>query len=240
MHRLILTFLALTLCTWAQPTLKKPGNEPIMKIESAPQSKHSTAQALWRSLLIPGLGEHYLGYKQRSATMISTDLALWLGLWIAKSSETRSLSAAHSYAQTYAAQTQLANDLELLQAMNDWRSRNGVQGSASNASQGENYNLDLLRSGTAVDRYMPNQAEYSWDWGPSSNPESNQHYSQYQKLMSQWRLSKISSQMLIGGLILGRALSLIDVVVLSRRSQGLELSTQMSPQNMALTLKGTF
>lgn len=240
MHRLIYILLLGVLSSWAQPTLKKPGSEPVNKVLTLNDSKPSTAQALWRSLLVPGLGEHYLGYKQRSATMISTDLALWMGLWIAKSSETRSLSAARSYAQTYAAQTQLANDLELLQAMNDWRSRNGVQGSGSNASQGENYNLDLLRSGTAIDRYIPNQADYSWDWGPSSNAESNQHYSQYQKLMSQWRLSKISSQMLIGGLILGRAVSLIDVVVLSRRSQGLELSTQMSPQNMALTLKGTF
>lgn len=239
-------FLLLCLCIsslWAQPPIKKTHMDPKDTPLELPKINHygqSTGQALWRSLLLPGWGENYLGHKSRSHGLLSADLALWMGLWLSKNTAEQSLQNASSYAKRYASIGKQSQDLALLQAMNDWRSRNGSTGEASNPSPGDNYNLDQLRAGLSVDRYLPNTAEYQWDWGPSSNPEANGHYERYRNLMSTWRMSQISSQLLIGGLVAGRLISMIDVVVLSRRAKGLELSTAMTPQSLALNLKGEF
>lgn len=233
---LILCGIGMTM-TWAQPQLKK-------QIPNAPNPSHSkthTAWAILQSAFLPGWGESSLSYSTRSHVFLSTDLLLWASLYLSNESQERALQNAYEFAQKHAAlNEQLSKSEALLQTMGEYRSRNGSVGDPSNADLGENYNLDQLRLDQAVDQYLPNTASYQWDWGTADHPASNENLAQFQGLLSDYRTRKITTQFILGGLILNRVMSVIDVVVLSRRNNGLELKSSVTPSQFQFNLQGEF
>lgn len=243
MQSRILLALLLTLgLAWTQPPIKHSDPNPSVQITLDPSSsiRKSQVRAIAQSLVLPGSGEYYLGHTQRAKALIAADLSLWLGLFISLDAEKRALKSAHEYAVRHASNSQLSTNTTLLQNMADWRSRSGTAGNSSNPEPGTDYNLDQLRSGLAVDADMPNTPDYQWDWESMDNENSSTHIAHYKDLLSAWRGRKISSQLIIGGLILNRVVSLVDVVVLSRRSMGLEMSSDLTTKSMQLTLNGEF
>ena len=213
MKKLLVVCLMVLLCSaeaFAQPMVITV-DESISR-----NSSKSLALAIGASVLLPGLGQHYLGEQSYAKAFIWTDVALWVATFGSYYFGERQIASARSYASRYAGISNPPSSESFLNLMADYRSRGGVDGENANPDSDEDYNQAMLRSGKAIDEDYPYDEEHTWNWGSSDNPETSRHMDHYSDILRNYRISRIAFQISIGALILNRVISVLDVMRIYR------------------------
>ena len=174
-------------------------------------SKKSLPLAIGASLLLPGMGQHYLGENSLVKAYIWTDVALWMATFGSYFFGERQIANARSYAVRYAGISNPPSSETFLNLMADYRSRGGVSGENANPDSDEDYNQAMLRSGKAID---------------ADNPETSRRMSHYRDILKNYRISRIAFQVSIGALILNRVISVLDVMRIYRSTSSDLASTE--------------
>lgn len=181
--------------------------------------------AVGSSLLLPGMGELYLGEKQLVRPFVWTDAALWVAAISSYVIGERYITSAHNYAVRRAGLTSGKKDVSLLNAVGDYRSRGGVLGQNSSPDMNEDYNQAMLRSGKKVDDEFDESVQ--WDWGSSDNPETTENIDEFKSRMRHYRVSRIFFQASIGALVLNRVVSMLDAVRIYRATSSKAFSERV-------------
>ena len=176
-----------------------------------PENKKNLFTSILLSTALPGSGEMYLG-SETSKYFLWSELALWFAFAGTYGAQEAYLTSAHSYAKRYADADFASKDIEFLNLMADYRSRNGVTTSSHNPDTGENYNLDQQRLGNPVDIDFPDTQEYYWNWGTSENPENTEHWDHYKDILKKRRISEMFFKASIGALVVNRIISIVNVI----------------------------
>ena len=207
MKKLLAAFLILFFSaeTYAQTVISV--DESISK-----NSSKSLPLAIGASLLLPGMGQYYLGEETFVKAYIWTDVALWVATFGSYFFGERQIANARSYASRHAGIVNPPSSESFLILMGDYRSRGGVDGENSNPDSDEDYNQAMLRRGHAIDKDYPFDESHSWNWGSSDNPETSHRMSHFRDIMRNYRISRIAFQVSIGALILNRVISVLDVM----------------------------
>lgn len=207
MKKLLAAFLILFFSaeTYAQTVISV--DESISK-----NSSKSLPLAIGASLLLPGMGQYYLGEETFVKAYIWTDVALWVATFGSYFFGERQIANARSYASRHAGIVNPPSSESFLNLMGDYRSRGGVDGENSNPDSDEDYNQAMLRRGHAIDKDYPFDESHSWNWGSSDNPETSHRMSHFRDIMRNYRISRIAFQVSIGALILNRVISVLDVM----------------------------
>lgn len=179
-------------------------------------SKKSLPLAIGASVLLPGMGQRYLGEDTFFKAYIWTDAVLWVATFGSYFFGERQIASARSYASRYAGISNPPSSESFLNLLGDYRSRGGVSGENSNPDSDEDYNQMMLRQGKAIDADYPFDEAHSWDWGSSDNPETSKRMSHYRDILKNYRISRIAFQVSIGALILNRVISVLDVLRIYR------------------------
>lgn len=185
--------------------------------------------ALLYSTALPGMGELYLGEKDRIKPHVWTEILGWGAVavsWFAGESYLRS---AQGYVEQHAGVVGPPKDPVFLDLMARYRSRAGVHGQNSSADLIEDYNLALIRSGRDVDEEYPFDPAHTWDWGSSENPDNTQHMDEYSNILTNYRIAKISFQVAVGVVVLNRLVSMLDVVRIHRATTAKDLAFGFTP-----------
>lgn len=191
--------------------------------ESVSKNKDkSVLLAISSSVLLPGMGEMYLGENTFVRAFMWTDLALWVTTFSSYMIGERYITSAHSYAVRHAGLTTKSKKVSLLNTVGDYRSRSGVEGQNSSPDMDEDYNQSMLRSGKKVDEEFDESIQ--WDWGSSDNPETTDHIDEFKSRMRHYRVSRIVFQASLGALVLNRLISVLDVVRVYRKTSSKSFS----------------
>jgi hypothetical protein len=179
--------------------------------------------AVGLSAVLPGAGEKYLGLDQRARWFLAADLALWAGWLGSRQMQKNALASAHAYAVKHTQNPSLAKDEALLEAMVKWRARSSDPTSQSNPELGDQYDLDMMRSGEDQANLLPSTQAYAWSWGSAESEQTQKVQARFSDQMDEWRTTRISTQIMLGGLVLNRLVSVVDVWVTMRRASGLQM-----------------
>ena len=211
MKKLLAAFLILVFSaeTYAQTVISV--DESMSK-----NSSKSLPLAIGASLLLPGMGQYYLGEETFVKAYIWTDVALWVATFGSYFFGERQIANARSYPSRHAGIVNPPSSESFLNLMGDYRSRGGVDGENSNPDSDEDYNQAMLRRGHAIDKDYPFDESHSWNWGSSDNPETSHRMSHFRDIMRNYRISRIAFQVSIGALILNRVISVLDVMCIYR------------------------
>jgi len=186
----------------------------------------STGQArtlLLKSVILPGWGEHSLGYKTRGYVMNSSELGLWVGyaalIFMGQSAEKDMMA----YAATHAGIDPSGKD-------------NFYFTDIGNYSNIHEYNDQKLRYRQFTSLY-PETAEYSWAW------DSDYAREKFDKLRYKSQQTLHIATFALGGLILNRIVSMIDVIALTKdrlETPVNDFQALIVPQNGNMTLTLNF
>ena len=179
-------------------------------------SQKSLPLAIGASLLLPGMGQHYLGEETFVKAYVWTDVALWVATFGSYFFGERQIASARSYASRYAGISNPPSSESFLNLLGDYRSRGGVDGENANPDSDEDYNQAMIRSGYAIDKDYPFDEAHTWNWGSSDTPETSRRMSHYRDILRNYRISRIAFQVSIGALILNRVISVLDVMRIYR------------------------
>jgi hypothetical protein len=237
--RMLLSLLILAAVACAQPRIQ--GSATTLSVANSPETMNRWV-AVGMSALLPGSGEYAMGKTTRARWFLATDVMLWMSLWGSLEWQDRTLRNVHEYAVRYAGVNgQLSDDPDFLQKIADFRSRETDPTSSVNPEPGQSYDLDQLRAGQKMDAEFPTSASYQWNWGSLDDPQTQVRMQRYQDRLSQWRSARITSQALMGGLVLNRLISVADVLILGRRATGLRMGVAPTPEGqMQVVFAGSF
>ena len=205
--------------------------ETVISVDSgiSKNTEKNMLVAMGASAILPGMGEYYLGETAIAKPFIWVDASLWMTTIVTYVIGERFLSSAHNYAVRYAGLNSSSKSMTLLNAVGDYRSRNGVAGENASPDDNENYNQARLRAGKAIDSDI--NASVLWDWGSSDNPESTKRMKHYDDLLSNYRVSRIVFQVAVGALILNRIVSVLDAMrIYKATSSSLASRFEMNPR----------
>ncbi len=176
------------------------------------QNSRSTALAMAASLAVPGMGHHYLGKQNSAFTFLAIDAVALLGALVLNNLHVRQEADARSFA------VQNANIEKPLDNEKYWR-----QVGAQLESDGYNNMVASLRSGE-IDDYYPIPGSW-WHW----NDEGQQD--KFNSLRQKSRQLKVASYFFIGGMVLNRVISTVDLKVKSNRKilSSLEVEPSLNP-----------
>lgn len=194
------------------------------------------------SLVVPGMGQKYLGEDQRVKGYIWTDLVGWSTVIVSWFVGDAYLSSAQSYASRHAGVENPPKDPDFLDLMSRYRSRAGIAGQNSNPDLKDDYNMWLIRAGESVEMDYPDDASHNWDWGPSENPETSMHMREYDRILRGYRISRIVFQVSLGVVVLNRIVSMVDVLRIHRATsnRSLALVPTMTPNTAGADLVYAF
>lgn len=190
----------------------------------------SLAIAIGSSLLLPGMGELYLGEQSLVRPFVWTDAALWVMAIGSYFVGNHYLNSAHEYAVRHGGLTSSSKSVSLLNTVGDYRSRSGVFGQNSSPDMDEDYNQAMIRAGKAVDEEFDEDVQ--WDWGSSDNPETSDHIDEYRGRLRHYRVSRIVFQVSVGALVLNRVVSILDAMRIYRAtsSKSFSKNIEFAPQ----------
>ena len=100
-------------------------------------SQKSLPLAIGASLLLPGMGQHYLGEETFVKAYVWTDVALWVATFGSYFFGERQIASARSYASRYAGISNPPSSESFLNLLGDYRSRGGVDGENANPDSDE-------------------------------------------------------------------------------------------------------
>lgn len=154
------------------------------------------------SLILPGLGQWTAGEKGRAKVFFTAEVILWAGFFGSK-----------AYANT------LENDFQTFAAIHAGVNTNNKEaqywidvGNANNIYQ---FN-EKRRVQRNLNATYPENGEYDWQWDEESNRE------EYAELRSNQRGWENTTKVMLGGLILNRIISTVDVIRLIRKRKKAE------------------
>ena len=169
-----------------------------------------------QSLLLPGLGELKMGHENRARSFFIREAALWL-VCIGGN------KAADWYKSDYLAFAELHANVD----MDGKGYLFAVHMGHFNSLAEYNHNQQLKRQGEKI--YNEEGNDWQWD-----NAENRIHFD---KLRIQSVTYDKYASFAIGGLVLHRLISLIDVVFLERRHSKISLTPQLSTNTGNLQVK---
>jgi len=199
---------------------------PILALEaqeSTTQDSLLSVQAarglLLRSMVLPGWGEHHLNYHQRGYTLNSSELLFWVSyaalLYFGNSAE----QDMQAYAATHAGIDPKGKDIYYYTDVGNY---NTIY----------EYNDQKLRYRQYASLYPDNEVYFwAWDSDASRKKFDGLRYDSQQLL----HLASFA----LGGLIVNRIVSMIDVIALTKDRLEIPVSdvqTLLIPQRNALTL----
>jgi len=216
------------------------GPSMIVQIDTAGSgtSARSTPKAMGLSLLVPGWGHRYLGYKSRATPYFAADLVGWVALFGAYVTGRSALSNAAELANRYAG-AQLGSDPDpsLLAAMRTYRSRRQLAG------RNDSYNQTMVLSGKDPEFEFPDDDAHNWDWGTREYAGSDEHIRSFESQIRLWRGTQVAMYYTGGALVLARLVAAMDVLRLNRSAAsraGIALETRPLPGGMDATLAVNF
>ncbi len=180
--------------------------------------------AIVLSATLPGMGEYYLGEKQKVKPHLWVEMFGWGAVAITYFTGESYLQSAQGFAEKHAGVIGAPADPTFLDLMSRYRSRAGVAGQNSSADPDEDYNLSLIREGREVDEVYPWDEAHTWDWGSSENPEATAHMREFNHILQNYRMARISFQIAAGVVVLNRLISVLDVVRIHRETSVKTLS----------------
>lgn len=185
--------------------------------------------AIGASAILPGMGELYLGEDDMVRPFVWIDASLWVTAISAYIIGDRYLTSAHGYAVRHAGLNSSSKNMTLLNAVGDYRSRNGVAGQNSTPDNDEDYNQAMIRAGKNIDADL--NKDIVWDWGASDNPKTTKQMKHYKNLLSDYRVSRIVFQVAVGALVVNRVVSVLDAMRVYRAtaSKGLASHLELNP-----------
>ena len=173
-----------------------------------------------QSLVFPGWGEHTIGESKRAQSFFMTEAALWLFYIGSKKS-------ANWYESDYTAFSELHADVEMAGKNYLFSVNLGHYDSL------EEYNNIKERQRLPADKYA-NGEGFDWHWDDKSNRIK------YDTM----RIKSVSynkyARFAIGGLILHRLISLIDVIYLDRKNQPFSIDTRLNGEKNNIELQLSF
>lgn len=216
------------------------GFGPVDLADSRPSGSKgaSTLGAIGRSLLIPGWGHRYLGYRGRAVPYISTDLVAWAGLFGSWLVGKAAIANAAELANRHAGASLGSDpDPELLSQMRTYRSRRAVNG------RHDSYNEAMVVSGKDAQWQFPDDAAHDWDWGTRENAANDAHIRDFEDQIQLWNGSRVAMYSTIGALALVRLVATMDVLRLVRSDAsraGISLQALPRPDGMDAALAVNF
>ena len=154
--------------------------------------------AIVASLILPGSGEWFLGHRQAARFFWGTELSLWLGRWGMQSyahivrKDYQAFAALHAGVNTTGKDEQFWIDV-------------------GHANSVEQFNQDRLLARDLQGMY-PDDPFYYWAW------DSEHNRLEYRRLRLKEHNWRQRAQLVIGGMILNRLLSAIDVLRIIRKN----------------------
>ena len=176
-----------------------------------------TAKNKLQSLILPGLGELNMGNEERARSFFIREAALWLICIGGKKASSWYESDYRAFAELHASVDMAGKDYIFAVNM-------GHYGSLSE------YNATKARK-RQVDKIYKDGQGNEWEW---DNTENRLHFD---KLRIQSLNYDKYARFAIGGLVLHRFISLIDVIVLERRQSKVSLTPQFSTNGEDLQFK---
>ena len=166
----------------------------------------SSAKSKLQSLILPGLGELNMGHEERARSFLIREAALWLVC-------IGGTKVSNWYESDYMAFAELHADVDMkgkdyIFAVNIGHYNSLAEYNATKALQRQ------------VDEFYEIGQGNEWEW---DNTENRIHFD---KLRIQSITYEKYSHFAIGGLILHRLISIIDVIYLERRNHKISLSPQ--------------
>ena len=188
----------------------------ILSITCISAQVSGNAKAKLQSLVFPGWGENTLGESKRAQMYFMREAALWL-FYIG------SKKTANWYASDYAAFSKLHADVEMSGKSYLFFVNLGHYDSL------EEYNDTKERQRLPADKYG-NGEGFEWQWDDKENRIK------YDKMrIKSVRYDKYA-KFAVGGLILHRLISFIDVIYIERQNQSISLDTQIKGNGDSITL----
>ena len=156
----------------------------------------SQREAVLRSLLIPGCGQHALGAEKLARGFMVAEAGLWIGYYLA--SET-----AQWYHQNYRA-------FAALHAGTDYALKSDIYyfwlGQYDSIQE---YNTEQIRR-RDLDSIYPTDNGYDWSWDDTANRQ------RYNQLRQAGLLASKGASFLMGSMVLNRVVSAINILFLTR------------------------
>lgn len=181
-------------------------------------SQRTARQLLLKSLILPGWGEHSLKYHRRGFILNSSELVLWVGyaalLYFGNSAE----QDMQAYAAQHAGIDPAGKDFYYFTDI----------GNYANIYE---YNEQKLRYRQYRSLY-PETAEYFWTWDSAVSRRK------YDRLRYNSQQVLHMASFAIGGLVVNRIISMIDIIALTRgrlETPPEEIQALISPQPGRMT-----
>jgi len=167
-----------------------------------------SAKSKLQSLIVPGMGELNMGHEKRARSFFIREVAIWLVYIGGKKATNWYKSDYRAFAELHAGADM--DDKNYIFAVN-----------MSHYNSLEEYNETKKRQRQVDDIYIEGEGN-NWTWDNTSN----RLY--FDKLRIQSVKYDKYTSFAIGGLVLHRLISLIDVIYLERRYPNLSLTPQLS------------
>ncbi len=191
----------------------------VLSPQSTQSEKISLRKTIGKSLLLPGLGEFSIGENRRGRFFIRNEMGFWLllagSLWSVSGDDSR----LRAYAIRYAGADLSGKDEQFLVNMSTYEDMDA-------------YNAYQQRARSPFDTYS-SEAGYDWSW---ESEDRRLIYRDY--LIRRDKVRSVAS-FTIGGMILNRILSAMDVVSLSRK-RVLDAEVQQTPEGVEFRLNFRF
>lgn len=205
---------------------------------STSDGRPSTAAAVGLSLLLPGAGHRYAGFKGTEPFYHAVDLLGWTALFVSWQTGRSALSNAAEIANRYAgASLGSSPDAALLSAMRNYRSRRPVGG------RHDSYDEAQVLSGRSTTSEFSDDAGHDWDWGATDNPDNNAHLRAFESQYRKWRASQVALYSAAGTLAVLRLVAAMDILRLQRSSisnSGISMEATPSPDGVQAALSWKF
>ena len=179
----------------------------------------SSSSSKFQSLILPGLGELEMGHEKRARSFFIREAALWLVCIGGTKAANWHESDYRAFAEIHANVDM--NDKDYLFSVN--------LGHYDSFSE---YNAINTRKRLTGDLYEEGGDQWQWD--------STQNRIKYDRMRIKSVTYKKYSQFAIGGLVLHRLISLIDVIYLERQHPNVSLLPDLSTNSATLELKFLF
>ena len=173
----------------------------------------------FNSMILPGWGEYVIGEKNRANYFFTMEATLWLFYFINKKREVSSRN-------NYIAFSELHADVDMDNKSYLFAVNLGHYNSL------EEYNDIKERQRLPQQKYS--SPEFNWEWDSDSK----------RLKYDQMRINSVNAQkyakFAVGGLILNRLISFIDVIYLERKKSSLSIKTNLFHDKQNINLKITF
>ncbi len=188
----------------------------IIAIIFSLQSSLFAGSGIWKSLIVPGWGEKQLDYDKRGNLLLFAEFALWAGLTYSNDQYSSYKNSYINHGQNYAGVNWInKNDL--------YAANVGNYTCLSYDDCGDEAYNEIIRKETfGNDIGYPETEEYKWNW---ENRTERLRYDTWRNKSKNYNDIK---GFIVGGMILNRIISVIDVVILERKNK---LSSQLYRQD---------